>query len=36
MVIRLVDHARAHYAAKRGGPQYAVSLSQVDRFAKKW
>src|SRR5437660_2752689 len=30
----LVDHARAHYAAKRGGPQYAVSLSQVDRFAR--
>jgi len=30
----LVDHARAHYAAKRGGPQYAVSLSQADRFAK--
>jgi RNA polymerase sigma factor (TIGR02999 family) len=30
----LVDHARAHNAAKRGGPQYAVSLSQADRFAK--
>ena len=30
----LVDHARAHYAAKRGGPQYAISLSQVDRFAR--
>jgi RNA polymerase sigma factor (TIGR02999 family) len=30
----LVDHARAHYAAKRGGPQYAVSLSQADRFAR--
>jgi RNA polymerase sigma-70 factor, ECF subfamily len=29
----LVDHARAHQAAKRGGPQYAVSLSRADRIA---
>ena len=28
----LVDHARAHYAAKRGGPHYTVSLSQAGRF----
>lgn len=29
----LVDHARAHQAAKRGGPQFTVALSEADRFA---
>src|SRR5918993_4470054 len=29
----LVDHARARDAAKRGGPQYAVSLSEADRVS---
>ena len=28
----LVDHARAHQASKRGGGQYKLSLSEVDRF----
>jgi RNA polymerase sigma-70 factor (ECF subfamily) len=28
----LVDHARAHHAAKRGGPGYNISLSNVHRF----
>lgn len=28
----LVDHARAHHAAKRGGPRYNVSLSKARRF----
>lgn len=28
----LVDHARRAKAAKRGGPQYTLSLSQADRF----
>lgn len=31
----LVDHARAHNAAKRGGPNYTVSLSQAHRFGEK-
>lgn len=29
----LVDHARAHQAAKRGGEAFTVALSQADRFA---
>ncbi len=29
----LVDHARARDAAKRGGPQYAVTLSEADRVS---
>ena len=29
----LVDHARVHQAAKRGGDQYSVSLSKADRVA---
>jgi RNA polymerase sigma factor (TIGR02999 family) len=29
----LVDHARAHQAAKRGGEQINVALSEADRFA---
>ncbi|CAN5221124.1 sigma-70 family RNA polymerase sigma factor [soil metagenome] len=29
----LVDHARAHLARKRGGPQFAVSLNHADHFA---
>lgn len=29
----LVDHARVHQAAKRGGDQYSVSLSKADRLA---
>lgn len=29
----LVDHARAHQAAKRGGAQFTVALSEADRFA---
>ena len=28
----LVDHARAHYASKRGGDRYCVSLKQVAAF----
>ncbi|MGH9940240.1 MAG: sigma-70 family RNA polymerase sigma factor [Blastocatellia bacterium] len=28
----LVDHARRAKAAKRGGPQYTISLGQADRF----
>lgn len=28
----LVDHARAHYSAKRGGPRFAVSLKNVTAF----
>src|SRR5947209_1433544 len=31
----LVDHARSHQAAKRGGQQYSVSLSRADRVSKK-
>ena len=31
----LVDHARAHHAAKRGGPQFTVSLSKAARFGEK-
>jgi RNA polymerase sigma factor (TIGR02999 family) len=31
----LVDHARAHHAAKRGGLQYNVSLSKAHRFGEK-
>jgi RNA polymerase sigma-70 factor (ECF subfamily) len=31
----LVDHARAHQAAKRGGPLYKVTLSKADQFAEK-
>ncbi len=31
----LVDHARAHKAAKRGGSQYALSISKADRLSKK-
>src|SRR5439155_3826171 len=31
----LVDHARSHLAAKRGGEQYSVSLSRADRVSKK-
>jgi RNA polymerase sigma factor (TIGR02999 family) len=31
----LVDHARAHLAAKRGGQNYTVSLSEADRFGDK-
>src|SRR3989454_11800965 len=31
----LVDHARAHYATKRGGKQYSLSLSQAERFGEK-
>jgi RNA polymerase sigma-70 factor, ECF subfamily len=29
----LVDHARAHQAIKRGGPNFTVALSQADYFA---
>ncbi len=29
----LVDHARVHQAAKRGGGQYSLSLSKADRVA---
>jgi len=29
----LVDHARSHQAAKRGGEQYSVSLSHADRVS---
>ncbi len=29
----LVDHARRHLADKRGGGEYALSLSEVDRFS---
>jgi len=29
----LVDHARAHTAAKRGGPNFTVALSQADQVA---
>ena len=29
----LVDHARARHAQKRGGPQYAVTLSEADRVS---
>ena len=31
----LVDHARSHQAAKRGGQQYSVSLSHADRLSEK-
>ena len=31
----LVDHARSHQAAKRGGQQYNVSLSRADRVFEK-
>ena len=31
----LVDHARQHHAAKRGGIQYKLSLSKAERFSKK-
>ncbi len=31
----LVDHARAHRAAKRGGPHYILSLGQAGDFGKK-
>ena len=31
----LVDHARQHKAAKRGGEQYRLSLRDADRFAGK-
>src|SRR5713226_7137525 len=31
----LVDHARSHQAAKRGGEQYSVSLSWADRLSEK-
>jgi RNA polymerase sigma-70 factor, ECF subfamily len=31
----LVDHARSHQAAKRGGQQYSVSLSRADRVLEK-
>ena len=31
----LVDHARSHRAAKRGGQQYSVSLSRADRVLEK-
>ncbi len=31
----LVDHARKRLAAKRGGNQLRISLSQVDRFGRK-
>ncbi len=30
----LVDHARAHQAAKRGGQHYSVSLSRNDQFTR--
>ncbi|HEX7312554.1 MAG TPA: sigma-70 family RNA polymerase sigma factor [Pyrinomonadaceae bacterium] len=30
----LVDHARSHQAAKRGGGQYSLSLSKADRIAR--
>jgi RNA polymerase sigma factor (TIGR02999 family) len=30
----LIDHARHHQAAKRGGGQYRLSLSQADRLGK--
>lgn len=29
----LVDHARAHQAAKRGGEHYSLSLSKADQVA---
>ena len=28
----LVDHARGHHAAKRGGPRYQISLSRAPQF----
>ena len=28
----LVDHARAHHAAKRGGPNFSLPLSHADHF----
>ena len=31
----LVDHARAHQAAKRGGSQYLLSISKADRLSTK-
>jgi RNA polymerase sigma-70 factor, ECF subfamily len=31
----LVDHARARDAEKRGGPQYAVTLSEADRVSER-
>ena len=31
----LVDHARQHHAAKRGGIQYKLSLSKAERFSQK-
>jgi RNA polymerase sigma factor (TIGR02999 family) len=31
----LIDHARAHQASKRGGPNYNVSLSEAYRFGEK-
>src|SRR5438132_6092631 len=31
----LVDHARSHLAAKRGGVKYSVSLSRADRVSEK-
>ena len=31
----LVDHARSHQAAKRGGQHYSVSLSRADRVSEK-
>jgi RNA polymerase sigma factor (TIGR02999 family) len=31
----LVDHARAHQAAKRGGVHYSLSLSKADQIAGK-
>jgi RNA polymerase sigma factor (TIGR02999 family) len=31
----LVDHARKHTAAKRGGPTIRLSLSEADRFDSK-
>lgn len=31
----LVDHARQHNAAKRGGVQYKMSLSKAERFSNK-
>jgi RNA polymerase sigma factor (TIGR02999 family) len=31
----LVDHARQHHAAKRGGIQYRLSLSKAERFSNK-
>jgi len=31
----LVDHARAHHAAKRGGSQFMMSISKADRMSAK-